>query len=456
MKLWVKIALAAGLLLICLGAAVLGGVYWWFSEEESRWSSESSEARAELEAGYRDFEKAYYADAALHFERARELDPKSAAALVFLAFVTLEGDSEREAIRKQVDELDSKRFTDFERFLVRLLKAGSKHGGPEVGAAVEDFLSLHPDDPFVRNMRCELFWEAKKWDEAETCYRALLKEQPQWVQAQDRLGLLAMSRGRFAEAEDHFVTYKYVAPNQPAPHSSIGILFMITGRYEEAEQSFRRALEIKRDYCQALSGLTHLYTVWGKYAAAIEVIELTEGQAACRFQLVNGFTCSRRLFNAYLQNDEAKARELDQACPAPMGYTLGKHQVAVWFGEFERAEAMEAAASKAAVDDPEKQVVPFLAGYSHYLRGVRLIGQERYPEAADEFAAADGELRYWTGDNAILSCVNDVHHVYALELAGRDQEAKALRQRLAAVNPRLVESFKIPVLEAKLAARKRR
>ena len=456
MKLWVKIALAAGVLLACLGAALLGGVYWWFSEEESHWSSESAEARTELDAGYRDFEKAYYADAALHFERARELDPKSAAALVFLGITTSESETQRADFVKQIDALDQRRFTDVERFMVRFFKAG-KHQHDELSAAVEDYLSRHPDEAFARSIRCDLLWDRKQWDDAEACYRALLLEQPQWVQAQDRLGLLVMSRGRFAEAEDHFVTYRYVAPNQAGPHYSLGILYLLTGRYQESEAAFTQALETKRDFCPALSGLTHLYTVWGKYPQALETIERSEGQAACRMLVQGGFTCSRRLFNAYLQNDLAKALEVDAGCPLPpTGYSLGKHQLAVWQGEFPKAEAMEEAIGREAGTDPAKQAIPFLNGFWRYFRGVRLIFEDRFGEAAEEFKLAEGELRYWTGDNAILAFVNSVHWVYALELAGRDEEAQALRRQMTAINPQLFENFKIPVLEAKLAARKRR
>jgi tetratricopeptide (TPR) repeat protein len=453
-KLWVKIALAAGALLACLGAALLGGVYWWFSEEESPWSSESAEARAELDAGYRDFEKAYYADAALHFERARELDPKSAAALVFLGFTTSESESQRADFVKQIDALDRGRFTDVERFMVRLFKAG-KQDFEERQAAVEDYLSRHPDEAFARSMRCDLLWDRKQWDDAEACYRALLAEQPQWVQAQDRLGLLVMSRGRFAEAEDHFVTYRYIAPNQAGPHYSLGILYLLSGRYQESEAAFTRALETKSDFCPALSGLTHLYTVWGKYPQALEAIGRTEAQAACRILVQGGFTCSRRIFNAYLQNDLAKAVAADAACaPPPMGYSLGKHQLAVWQGDFAKAAAMEEAIGREAGSDPAKQQIPFLSGFWHYFRGVRLIFEDRFGEAAEEFKLAEGELRYWTGDNAILAFVNNVHWVYALELAGRDQEAQALRRQISAINPHLFDTFKIPVLEAKLAARR--
>lgn len=454
MKLWVKIALASVAVLVLAAVAVFGGIYWyWFSEEESPWSSESAEARAELDAGYRDFEKGYFADAALHFERARELDPKSAAALVFSALTAVDGDSDREAVRVQVAALDASRFTDAERFLVRLFEADMRHDPAAVSVAVEDFLSRHPNEALAISIRCDLLWNRKLWDEAEACYQDLLAKQPQWVQAQDRLGLLAMSRGRFAEAEDHFITYRYVAPNQAAPYSSIGILFFLTGRYEESEQAFRRAIEIKRDFCPALSGLTHLYTVWGKLAQALATIDQTEAQPACRGLGQGGYTCSRRIFLAYLQNDLAQAKEIDARCPAPLGYSLGKHQLAVWTGEMGRAEQMEAAIGKDAGNAADQQPTPFLFGFWHYFRGVRLTFEDRFDDAAKEFELADGELRYWTGDSAILAFVNNVHWVYSLELAGRQEEAQALRQRIAAVNPRLFETFRIPVLEAKLARR---
>lgn len=452
LKLWLKIVLGSLVGLAFGAAAVAGGLYWyWCSAPETKWSSESAEARAEIDAGFKDFEKAYLADASLHFQRARELDPKSPAALVLHGFTLLDGDSEIKTIRQQLGALDRSRFTEFEAFLVRLFEAETRRDSELFRVTVDDYLSRHPKDALAGRLRCDVLWDRKSWDEAEACYRALLTDQPQWVQAQDRLGQLAMSRGRFAEAEDHFITYRYVAHNQAGPYSSIGVLYMLTGRYEESEAAFKKAIEVKHDYCPALSGLTHLYTVWGKLDAALEAIALTEAQPICRGLGQSGYTCSRKLFNAYLRKDLAKAEALDASCPAPLGYSLGKHQLAVWQGHFAEAEAMEAAIARDAGGDPAKQPTPFLAGFWHYFRGVRLLFADEYDLAADEFAAAEGQLRYWSGDTAILSCTNDVHRVYALELAGRDEEARALRQKIGAVNPRLLQSFRIPVLEDKLA-----
>jgi len=454
MRQWAKIALAVVALVAAFAAAGMAGIYWYWCtpKEEGAWSSESAEARAELDAGVKDFEKEYLADAALHFERARELDPKSPAALAMMAFSTMEGESEHSKIGPELDALDASRFTDLERFLVRIYHARAKHDKDQFSAAVEDYLSRHPNEAFAFNMRCDLLWGRQKWDQAEACYRDLLTVQPQWVQAQDRLGQLFMSRGRFGEAEDQFITSRYVAPNQAGPYSSIGILYLLTGRYEESESSFRKALEVKRDFCPALSGLTHLYTVWGKLPEAIATIDTTE--ALCHGLSQGGNTCSRRIFIEYLQNDMVKAEEIDATCPAPFGYSLGKHQLAVWSGKYEQAVAMENAMAKEVEAHSAQNSIPFLSGFLHYLRGARLVGQADYSAADQEFTQAEADLRYWSGDTAILAFVNKVHRVYSLELAGRKDEAERVRQEISAVNPRLLENFKIPVLEARLAAKK--
>lgn len=457
MKTWMKVTVAVVVVLVVGTGATLGGLYWfWCSVPDAPWSSESAEARAELDAGYADFEKDYLADARLHFERALELDPKSAAAMVFLAFTSKGSDSELKEVEKELDSLDTSRLTDTERFLVQLFKAQIHRDRVKVGAAVEDYLSRHPDQAFALTMRCDLMFENQSWDEAEACYRDVIETHPQWVKAQDRIGQLAMSRGRFGEAEDHFVTYRYVAPNQPGPYTSFGVLYMIVGRYEESEKAFRQALELKQDFCPALSGLTHLYTVWGKTPQALEVVNQTEAQAGCRYLATYGNLCSRRLFNAYLTEDQATAVAIDPTCPAPHGFSLGKHQFAVWQGDFARAEKMEEANHAIMVSDPAKQPNPYLGGgFYHYLRGVRMIAQGNYEAAAKELEVADDRLRYWNGENSILYLTNRVHWVYSLELAGKKTEADAVRQDVAKVNPRLLQSFKVPVLEKKLAAQGR-
>ena len=45
-----------------------------------------------------------------------------------------------------------------------------------------------------------------------------------------------MMQGRFAEAEESFKSYRFIALDQANPHDSLGELYITTGRYDEAER----------------------------------------------------------------------------------------------------------------------------------------------------------------------------------------------------------------------------
>jgi len=44
------------------------------------------------------------------------------------------------------------------------------------------------------------------------------------------LGYIKMMQGRFAEAEESFMSYRFIAPDQANPHDSLGELYITTGR----------------------------------------------------------------------------------------------------------------------------------------------------------------------------------------------------------------------------------
>jgi len=50
------------------------------------------------------------------------------------------------------------------------------------------------------------------------------------------LGYIRMMQGRFAEDEESFKSYRFIAPDQANPHDSLGELYITTGRYDEAEK----------------------------------------------------------------------------------------------------------------------------------------------------------------------------------------------------------------------------
>lgn len=80
-------------------------------------------------------------------------------------------------------------------------------------------------------------------------------------------------------------------------------------------------------------------------------------------------------------------------------------------------------------------------------RGVRLLATGHLASSAESFRDADERLDYWVPRLASFKLFNRLHLLRALEALGRGEEAAMLRAEIDAVNPRLIDEFRIPDLE---------
>ncbi len=187
------------------------------------WTTDSPQALQEFELGLEASMKLYHKDAEAHFRKAVELDPEFAAAKLRLVEYHKD-EEERNEIIAELRELDLERLTSRERFLIEHLLARADRQPASADKVLEEFLLDHPDDPYALAI-CSLdAWQSMDWEKAGRHYRNLLEIDPNWVMAQNHLGYMAMAQGNFAEAEELFRTYEYIAPDQANPHDSLGEL----------------------------------------------------------------------------------------------------------------------------------------------------------------------------------------------------------------------------------------
>jgi tetratricopeptide (TPR) repeat protein len=87
--------------------------------------------------------------------------------------------------------------------------------------------------------------------QAEACYRRVLEEQPENVDALHLLGVIAYQRGEHQQAERLIArALSLNAANAPA-HSNLGNVLREQGRDAEAVAAYRRALALAPDYLEA-------------------------------------------------------------------------------------------------------------------------------------------------------------------------------------------------------------
>ncbi|RMH20066.1 MAG: tetratricopeptide repeat protein [Acidobacteria bacterium] len=426
------------ILLLVVVSAAMGGLYLLSRPQPPPWTSDSRQALEAFEQGLEALKKRYLSEAHEHFERAVELDPDFAMAHLFLA-----RHWRQRASAERLRAVDASRLTPREALFIRYYLAHADGEHDEAEAMLARYLESHPDDPFALSVACDASWLRLDWDEAERCYQHLLERHPNWVEAQNRLGYLAMARGRFDEAEERFQSYVYIAPDQANPHDSLGELYMLLGRYDEAEEAFREALARRSDFCPSLQHLMELMIFAGEIDRARQALADLEAEEACRDVLKGGLRCHAEVLLSYAAGDFEGGWQRVESCSERLYRSVLPHRLALLTGRredaFELEERLRAGVAQEA-DLPPREHQWHQAALFH-VEASRLLADGRPAAAAELFARADELSTYWGDSQWAFKLYNRLGWLTALELAGRAQEAKALRRKIAAINPRFASVF---------------
>ncbi len=435
-----------------VGAVFAAGVYWLLRAPEKEWTTRSPRALEELESGLKNLTKMYKMDAVQHFEKALELDPSFAMAKLQLATLSLSR-SERKRLHQELKQLDTQKLGARERFLLayRLARFEKRDGDAE--QVLSSFLEQHPQDPFGLRVRCEVAWGAQAWDDAERCYDNLLAQHPSRVEAWYNLGHIALARGRFDEAEERFRTYLYLAPDQANPHHSLAVLATVRGRYQEAEKEIEETIQVKPDFCAAYTQRAEIGFHTGRTELALAALEEIADIDECRHLEEQGAVCAIRAWVLYLEGDAEGAWQLlDGGCLERRdGFHLLAHRIAVMTGRIEKGVAIEQAVASyrdkmlAAGRPVHARLIGALLAH---MEGIRELAGGDLGKAAEHLSEADDALYYWGGDRASIKLFNRLNLLRTLELAGRIPQAVALRREIDQINPRLVDDFPLPDVDA--------
>ncbi len=107
---------------------------------------------------------------------------------------------------------------------------------------------------------------------AEEKLRTALKQNPQYAEARNNLGLVLAEQKRFDEALAEFRK----AGDEASAHSNLAFVQTKVGALDEAEKNYHRALELNPKQVQAGQALVHFFLARNKAEAAIARIEKTE------------------------------------------------------------------------------------------------------------------------------------------------------------------------------------
>ena len=432
-----RLLILTSLLLLAAGAMMMATL-----GDDGEWSTDSTEALREFELGLESRMKYYQKEAREHFQIAVDLDPSFAAAKLYLTFHEFEH-KKREQLREELRQVDLEQLNPRERFLLEFHIADWNRDpdcARQVGLA---YVEAHPDDPFGLATLADLFWAEQDWDESERLYQELLEVDPNWVTAQNRLGYIALARGRFADAEEQFETYYYIAPDQANPHDSKGEMLVLLGRYEEARDEFEAALAIRPDFCDAYQHLVDLVLMEGKPDEGEAILE--RAAEHCSRRMVEALRCSMLIWHDFMSGDSERVwSDEREACRKEMGdYHFLLHRTASQTGRLKTAERAERWWRRRieAAEEAEHVRLDFPRALLLHMEGTRLLTEERYEAAAAAFVEADEMLLYWGEGQGFLKLYNRMNLAYAQERLGRTAEAEATLRKVREVNEHFASSY---------------
>ncbi|HEV8238554.1 MAG TPA: hypothetical protein VGS57_04220 [Thermoanaerobaculia bacterium] len=413
--------------------AAAAGIAAWAAlrtREQPEWTTHSPAALAEFRLGMDAYQKYYWQEASRHFEKAMALDPYFAMATRMLMRTDV-GKQRSAELRQRLAAADRSRLSPREAFLVEYTLAQSAEAPREkLDKIVADYLRRHPDDPYALAQQADLYWEARRWNEAEATFQKLLAVDPNWVDAQNKMGYASMAQGRFAESEDRFRTYRYVAPDQANPHDSLGELFVLTGRFDEAQHELDTALRIRPDFCQSYLNLLEIARLSGHPERMPSIVD-TAQKNHCSAEMVANTRCFTRLWDLYLARDWKRlAAVFHDPCIQERNVApILPHLAAVLDGNLALAREMEAFEAKResrymTLGNP---VVPHTAA-------IREVAEGDLASALRDFAKTDAELQYRGLGDGSFKMYNRLQWAHALELSGDHAGAERLVREVAAVN----------------------
>ncbi|HUM05944.1 MAG TPA: tetratricopeptide repeat protein [Terriglobales bacterium] len=261
----------AGVVVACVLTAMLTGC-----------SSRNPEVkkRKYFESGQSYYQKGKYAEAAIQFENAIQVDPRFAEAHYELAQAdmklmrwpdafqqlqrTLEIKPDHYAAHLDIANLlltsrspqlqEAKEHLDLllqkqpDNALVYVSQANYLAESNNLGAALaamQKALQLDPNRPETYLNQALLQMQGQLWDAAEGSFRKAVELDPKSTNAIVSLGKFYQVRERFGEAEQQYRSAIQIAPDDPAPRLSLARLYIAENKISEAEQFL---IQSKKDF----------------------------------------------------------------------------------------------------------------------------------------------------------------------------------------------------------------
>lgn len=135
-------------------------------------------------------------------------------------------------------------------------------------AALNQFLSLTPNDAEVCNTLANVLVELGRFDDALKAYYEAIRLKPDFAEAHSNLGNVLRDLGRLSEAETSCRRAIGLRPELSLAHNNLGTILSDLGRLEEAEASCHEAIKLNPNFSVAHSNRGNALRALGRLEEA--------------------------------------------------------------------------------------------------------------------------------------------------------------------------------------------
>lgn len=136
----------------------------------------------------------------------------------------------------------------------------------EIAAA----LSIDPSNPRTLIYQGQVYARLNRWSEAESIFRRVLQERPNYWLPYNELGNALYSQVKYSAALDAFRAASLASPKNTTALNNVGTLYQLLGNFQQAEDSLNRSLALEPNGW-ASATMASVLRSEGKYAEALSV-----------------------------------------------------------------------------------------------------------------------------------------------------------------------------------------
>lgn len=230
----------------------------------------SRQARKLFERGWAKLQLWHETEALSDWRAAARADQNFALAHLFVAYST--DNPEEESTELARARRLAPKTSRGEQYLVRWL-SGVRNGDyvPAI-AAMNDLLSLYPDDKRVDFIIGRWLVQQDRYEQAQVLLERVLANDPKDAAAANLLGYAYAFTRNFEKAFSMMEQYVALQPEEPNPHDSYGEVLRLAGRYDAALQQYKTSVRLDAAFGSTI-GVADTYALMGREQEARDEYE---------------------------------------------------------------------------------------------------------------------------------------------------------------------------------------